>query len=169
MIEIYDSKDITLEICQEIKKLAKEAKACKASYVPFIKALRKKDLEECVAIINGEIHWLSVKEILPYKFVRNGRFVKYYGNGQKYIECNYVNDERQGKYVSWYVNGQKYEECNYVNGKHEGDYESWHLNGQKYIKCSYAKGKRNGRYVFYNSNGQILSDCIYTNGVLQDD
>ena len=54
MIEVYDSKDITLEICQDIKKLAKMLGACEASYVPFIKALRKKDLEECVAIINGK-------------------------------------------------------------------------------------------------------------------
>ena len=57
MIEIFDSKDLTLEICQEIKKLAKEAGACKAAYVPFVRALRNKDLKECVVIINGEIRW----------------------------------------------------------------------------------------------------------------
>ena len=106
MIEIYDSKDITLEICQEIKKLAKEAKACKASYVPFIKALRKKDLEECVAIINGEIHWLKTVYILPNQFIRNGRSCSYFGNGQKSIECNYVDGVRHGKYETWYNNGQ---------------------------------------------------------------
>ena len=61
MIEVFNSKDLTLEICREIKKLAKEAKACKDSYVSFIRALRKKDLEECVAIINGEIDWLRTK------------------------------------------------------------------------------------------------------------
>ena len=90
MIEIYGSKDITLEMCQEIRKLAKEAKACKASYVPFIKALRKKDLEECVAIINGEFDWLQIQDILPIELILNGRFIRYYENGQKSIECTYL-------------------------------------------------------------------------------
>ena len=117
MIEVFDSKDITLEICQEIKKLAKEAKACKASkasYVPFIKALRKKDLEECVAIINGEYFWLIYdRDILPEVFVLNGRSVKYYENGQKRFECFCLNGKIHGEFVRWYENGQKWYECNY--------------------------------------------------------
>ena len=121
MIEVYDSKDITLEICQEIKKLAKEANACKASYVPFVRALRKKDLEECVSIINGEIHWLKLVYILPPKFNRNYRSVKYYDNGQKYVECTYLNGKVHGKYEVFHEDGQKWYEDNYVNGVLQND------------------------------------------------
>ena len=150
MIEVYDSKDITLEICQEIRKLAKESNACKASYVPFVRAIRKKDLEECVAIINGEISWVLENEILPYKFVRNGRAVCYYESGQKYCECNYVNDERQGKYVSWYVNGQKYEECNFVNHVRHGKYESFYEHGKLNYEIIYENDiiQRGSKYYY---------------------
>ena len=140
MIEVYDSKDITLEICQEIRKLAKEANACKDSYVPFVRAIRKKDLEECVAIVNGEISWLEIQDILPDNFVLNGRAVRYYKNGQKLEECTYVNGEYHGKYEQWYDNGQKWFECNYVNGKLHGKYKEWHENGQKEFECIYVNG-----------------------------
>ena len=123
MIEIYDSKDLTLEICKEIKEAAKKSEACKASYVPFVKALRKNDLEECVAIINGEIGWLQTTKILPLSFVLNGRAVRYYPNGQKSTVCAYVDGKLHGKYEFWYRNGQKCVECTYVNGKFHGKYE----------------------------------------------
>ena len=118
MIEVYRSKDLTLEICQESRKLAKEAKACKDSYVPFIKALRKKDLEECVAIINGEYFWLIYdRDILPEVFVLNGRAIKYYSNGQKREERTYLYGKLHGKYEAWYENGNKSITLVYEMGK----------------------------------------------------
>ena len=125
MIKVHDSKDITLEICQEIRKLAKVEFPCKGSYVPFVKALRKKDLEECVAIINGEIQWLNYYEILPKKFILNGRTVKYYSFGQKLFEGTYEDNKLHGKYEQWNTNGGKNLECTYVNGELQGNYETW--------------------------------------------
>ena len=102
MIEVYNSKYLTLEVCKEIKEAAKKAKACRKSYVPFVRALRKKDLEECVAIINGEIRWSQTAKILPYNFILNGRSVKYYSNGKKLFECNYVDGKIYGELQVWY-------------------------------------------------------------------
>ena len=76
--------------------------ACEASYVPFIKALRKKDLEECVAIINGEIGWLVGNSVLPAKFVLNGRMVIYNNYGQARIKSNYLNGVFHGEYEGYY-------------------------------------------------------------------
>ena len=169
MVEVYNSKDLTLEICKEIKKLAKEAKACKDSYVPFIRALRKKDLEECVAIINGELSWLQVTDIVPYNFIRNGRYIRYYSNGQKWVECIYVNGNAHGKYEVWYENGQKRIECNYVNDKLHGKYEEWYENGQKWVECTYVNGISHLKYELWYPNGRKRIECNYVNGVRVND
>ena len=123
--------------------MAKKAKACKTSYVPFVKALRKKDLEECVAIINGEISWLNLEHILPNQFIRNGRACSYHGNGQKWVDCNYVDDKLQGKYESFRENGQKRVKCTYLNGKFHGKYEKWNSKGRKVKDYNYVDGKVN--------------------------
>ena len=46
-----------------------------------------------------------------------GPFKKWYNNGNKRVESNYVNGKRHGPFVGWYTNGNKREESNYVNGK----------------------------------------------------
>ena len=161
MIKVFDSKDITLEICQEIRKLAKEAKACKASYVPFVRALRKKDLEECVAIINGEYYWLSENNILPFSFKRNRLSVKYFENDQKFEECTYENGLLHGKYEQWHENGQKCVECTYVDGKFHGKYNRWYDNGQKDVECNYVNGMLHGKYESWFKNGQKPVECTY--------
>ena len=141
MIEVYDSKDITLEICQEIKKLAKEAKACKASYVPFVKALNGNNLKECVAIINGETEWLKEFGILPYKFVRNGHTVNYYDNGKIYEEFTFVNNKIVGEFSCYYDNGQKYIQSSFnENGFLHGDYKVWDRSGIVLQELIYDNG-----------------------------
>ena len=157
MIDIHNSKDITLEICQEIKKLAREAKACKVSYVPFLKAIRKKDLEECVAIINGEHGWLYEEEILPYDFIRNGRTVNYHENGQKYFEFNFTNNLRDGKYECLYDNGQKQITGLYIDGKREGLWTYYNFNGQKCEEINYVNSVRHGKYDLWDENGKMFS------------
>ena len=166
MIKIHNSNDLTLEICKEIKKLAKEAKACKDSYVPFVKAHKKKDLEECVAIINGEYDWLLENEILPYDFVRNGRAVKYYSNGQKELECTYVNGKLHGKFERWHENGQKCEKTTYERDYVEKTFKSWYENGQKCSKYNYENGKLNGKRIHWHENGQKELECNYVNSKL---
>ena len=52
-------------------------------------------------------------------------------NGQKAVECNYVNGECHGKYEQWYENGQKELDCNYLDGWKTGKSDSWYPNGQK--------------------------------------
>ena len=141
MIEVFDSKDLTLEICKEIKKAAKKSEACKASYVPFVRALRKKDLEECVAIINGEFRWLQEENILPIDFVCNGRAVKYYLIGSKRREYHFLNGKLHGKYTSWYINNQKFVEFTYVDGKFHGKYEEFFANGRKSNELTYENGE----------------------------
>ena len=64
----------------------------------------------------------------------------YYENGQKYEECNYINNKRNGLYQRYYMNLQKEEECNYIDDKLNGIYQRYHKNGQLEIKCHYING-----------------------------
>ena len=48
---------------------------------------------------------------------KTGQYIEWYENGQKKIECYYVDDILNGHYISWYENGQMWEECDYVDGK----------------------------------------------------
>ena len=73
-----------------------------------------------------------------------GHSIKWYENGQKCEESNYVDGKRNGHFTSWYRNGQKCIERDHIDDKYNGHYTSWHKNGQIMIECDYVDGKVNG-------------------------
>ena len=101
LVKSNSSDEITLEDCELINDYFK--KRCDGNYfTEFLeKSLQIKDLEGCVAIINGSTEWLQVEGIISESFVRNGRGVVYYDDGSKMIECHFENDKLHGEYKHW--------------------------------------------------------------------
>ncbi len=59
-------------------------------------------------------------KVLPKMIKRKGKkatVTKWYENGKKLYEENYVNGQQHGKQLFWYINNNKAYEDNYVNGK----------------------------------------------------
>ena len=48
---------------------------------------------------------------------KDGPYVEYYDNGQKRLEIQYKNGEREGLSIGWHENGQKESEGHYKNGE----------------------------------------------------
>ena len=48
-------------------------------------------------------------------YIAHGLYESWHENGQKEVECTYVNGKRHGLFQIWYDNGKLLEECEYVN------------------------------------------------------
>ena len=59
-------------------------------------------------------------ELYGLDYIENGLYQEWHKNGQKYMECTYLNGKRHGLCQVWYSTGQKSAECNYVNGQKHG-------------------------------------------------
>lgn len=75
-----------------------------------------------------------------------------------------IRDDYQGKYISWYDNGQKMMECTFKNKKYDGKYEEWYDNCIKKIECEYMNGILNGQFIKWYKNGIEWRKCTYKNG-----
>jgi hypothetical protein len=89
--------------------------------------------------------------------IQNGLYQTWYDNGQKELECTYVNGRLDGLYQLWYENGQKELECTYVNGRTDGLYQEWFINGKLYNKRTYVNGKCVVIHDMYVCNSSIPS------------
>lgn len=70
-----------------------------------------------------------------------GKYEKWYDNGQNKIVCTYLHGNKEGKYEEWHANGQKEIECTYLRDQKEGKYEKWFDHGEKEIECTYIHDK----------------------------
>ena len=121
-------------------------------------------------VCGSGIHFFLTKrcaELYGLEKIENGLYQSWYDNGQKSIECSYVNGNIEGLYQTWHENGQKWLECTYVNGNIEGLYQTWHENGKKWKECTFANNKIEGYYQQWYENGQIYKECTYVNGNLE--
>jgi|GEM_PF-3554628 len=71
---------------------------------------------------------------------------------------------RNGKYITYYDNGNKWVELFFVNGLREGTQYSWHKNGKIKSELNYANGKKNGSQKWWKKDGKILNHKFYENG-----
>jgi hypothetical protein len=113
------------------------------------------------------IHYFLEKrcaELYNLNMIQNGLYQSWYNDGQKQIECTYVNGKRNGLYQVWYSNDQKFVQGHYVNGQRNGLYQEWYSNGQKEEECNYVNGQLDGLYQEWRYNGQKREECHYVNG-----
>ena len=72
---------------------------------------------------------------------KNGNWIYWTYDGQKYLEENYNNDIKDGLFIEWHDNGIKKQECSFEEGFESGIWIYWNDEGKKYLQESY-KGKR---------------------------
>ena len=61
------------------------------------------------------------------------------------MEGNFIDGKEDGKWTRWYENGQIESEGNYKDGKKDGKWTWWHENGQKWSETNYKDGKQEGQ------------------------
>ena len=95
-----------------------------------------------------------------------GKFVEYWGNGQKKTEEHYRNGKWDGLQTNWHENGQKSLEANFKNGELDGLAAEWYENGQKWREGNFKNGKEDGLRTVWHENGKKSSVKNYKNGEL---
>ena len=83
------------------------------------------------------------------------------GGSTEYHKKNGVLD---GRWTRWYANGNKAEEGLYEEGKRSGTWNGWYRSNKKHYKSLYADGKRAGTYSEWNSKGKKTKEIDYSNG-----
>lgn len=94
----------------------------------------------------------------------HGRFLSFYSNGKKELDCFYVNNIIEGVFTKYYYSGIICETGNYVKGKREGSYLFYDEFGRFIKEVHYVNDTLNGAVVEYYSSGNIKLIGNYTDG-----
>ena len=90
----------------------------------------------------------------------HGKHLKFYENGKKFLEANYVNGT--GKCITWHENGKKLGEYYFIRCAQDGKQQEWYSNGNlQYIEI-YDKGKK-VETVGFHENGSTSLHWRYKN------
>lgn len=88
--------------------------------------------------------------------------VTYWPNSEKKIEGTYNKEQnRDGYWVAYHENGNKWSEGSYVDGVDDGRKTVWYENGQIYYQGNYKMGKQAGVWKFYDENGVLIREEDY--------
>jgi len=97
-------------------------------------------------------------------YVKHGKLIAWYDNGQKAGEMWYENDKPSGPELSWYENGKKKMLGQSKDGLAAGKWIEWYDNGQKHSEGEYADGERQGQWTFWEPDGQVQEAIEYRLG-----
>jgi hypothetical protein len=97
-------------------------------------------------------------------YVKHGKSVAYYENGQKAGEMWYQQDKPNGPEFSWHENGKKKMRGQSAGGLATGKWTEWYDNGQKQSEGEYASGERNGVWTFWEPSGSVKEAVEYRMG-----
>ncbi len=90
-----------------------------------------------------------IREVAYYKH----NLIKY--NGQL------KEGKRNGKWVYYYDNGNKWSEGFFINDVSNSTRTVYHRNGQKYYSGKYNQGKRTGVWMFWDETGKLIKQENY--------
>jgi hypothetical protein len=97
-------------------------------------------------------------------YVKQGKLVAWYENGQKAGELWYENDKPSGPELSWFENGKKKMLGQSKDGLAAGKWIEWYDNGQKHSEGEYIDGERQGQWTFWEPDGQVQEALEYRAG-----
>ena len=116
--------------------------------------------------------------------IMNGKWTFWNEDGSINIVCrfspnNYKEGILNGKFTKWYGNGQKKEEGIYHNGMKNGIWTYWYSNGQKQKEEYYTYKDRGlydylwyecptGTWIYWKENGNLLKKEIYKEGAIAE-
>lgn len=101
-------------------------------------------------------------------WVRHGRAVRYFLNGQtKSVEW-WKDGKLDGPASYWFENGEKAGEILYVAGLADGIARSWYDNGIKESEKTWTQGKLNGKEFHWDRRGRLVLEIDWkVNQILQ--
>jgi len=117
-------------------------------------------LREKGVLKDGKVYgkWIycyeSGEKYREINFDKNGKplnIIKWYKNGQKWLECR---DFKDGVESVWYENGQKKYESSIKNTIVHGPFTRWYENGNKQFEGTFKNGIKEGNSILYYENGQ---------------
>lgn len=114
---------------------------------------------------------------------QHGSYKSWHGNGNKCVQCTYIDGKRHGLYKTWHISGQLHEKINYNHGKIHGLYQCWigyvpvypevcsftrsdeEMPDKLYLICHYVNGKRHGLSErWYGEERELHEKVNYING-----
>jgi len=106
------------------------------------------------------------KRVDYYAKQGDGRYIAksvfFYESGKKRVEGNYnAEGKKEGKWVYWYENGNKWSEGYFADGLDDGKRTTWHDNGKLHFSGRLDHGKRIGTWKFYDENGKLTKELDY--------
>ena len=86
----------------------------------------------------------------------------YYPDRKIQMTGGYKNSKRDGYWVSYYENGNKWSEGFYKNGMNEGKRTTYFESGKVRYAGQYLNDKRVGKWRFYDEAGNLLREVDYS-------
>lgn len=93
---------------------------------------------------------------------------RYYPDGLKKSEGNFLNNNRHGKWTYWYENEQKWSEAIFDNGTKNGKNTVWYKDGTINYKGNFKNGKPHGEWEFY-VDGELSKTAVFNNGTKESE
>lgn len=94
---------------------------------------------------------------------KQGKYIEYFTNGKRSVECSFVDDEIHGEFKGWNIYGIMYEHSYYVHGELDGRFSEWFKDGKLERNCYYKNGIRDGESKQWNSSGELEFHNFYKN------
>lgn len=97
---------------------------------------------------------------------KNGKYISFYPNGNKSLECYYSDNILNGNYKAWYENGTLKYQAGYKNNKLHGSSKLWSETGVLKKIVEYKNGLKDGEFISYYPNGNPIRRDKYKNDKL---
>ncbi len=85
----------------------------------------------------------------------------YYPGKKLQMEGDFKNGVRDGKWVFYYENGNKWSEGYFRKGKSNGKRTTYYENGKKRYEAYYKDDQRVGKWNFYDENGKLVKSVDF--------
>jgi antitoxin component YwqK of YwqJK toxin-antitoxin module len=95
---------------------------------------------------------------------REGRFVRFQGNGKKAEEGQYEDNLAVGLWTTWNTDGTKQLETHYAAGEKNGVETEWYPDGTIKSQRELSHGKRDGLTTIWDESGRKRTAMTYRAG-----
>lgn len=103
-------------------------------------------------------------EVEMKKGKRNGKFYRYFENGNLDTYCIYVNDSIEGIETMYTPNGEKIQETTYTHGRKNGPHREYHVNGQIKAEGNFKNNLFDGDWIYYDERGVVVGEGTFKDG-----
>jgi len=100
--------------------------------------------------------------------ISHGLTTRWWQDGQKKSEMEFVNGVRHGRRIAWHNNGQPWSEGAYDNGRPTGTWTAWNEDGSIERQWHYDEnGAYHGMFTLWYDNGGKKMEIEFVHGLRQ--